>query len=78
MKDIFINFTFTEGNDYLVRVNEYPEGFCAEMVEDATSSYLYSDAGEDDFDGYHIVDTVMRSFEDIQWDFINVYNIGVD
>lgn len=77
MKDIFINFGFEEGDEYLVRVTEYPEGFCAEAVEDATSSYLYSDAGEDDFDAYHIIDTVMNSFEDIQWEYVDVYNICI-
>ena len=78
MKDIFINFAFTEGDEYLVRVTECPEGFCAETVEDATSSYLNSEEGEDDFDAYHIIDTVMNSFEGIQWEFYDVYNICID
>lgn len=71
---MFIMFNVDRGDQTLIHVDVYPEGFCEEMVEDAMSSYIESDLYDDGDDFNEIIETVLNSF-DIQWHKISTYNI---
>jgi hypothetical protein len=69
-------FNVDGGDQTLIHVYVYPEGFCEEMVEDALFRYIESDLYDDEDDFNEVIKTVLNSF-DIQWHKVNTYNINI-